>query len=150
WGRTRAYSLGLSGIYLNLKGREEQGIVQPGEADALTADIQKGLGGLIDTERGATAIRSVATRDQVYAGAYAAESPDLVVNFAAGYRSSWETALGGIPRTVFEDNVKKWSGDHIIDPCLVPGVLFMNRPFPGDGASLVDLAPTILDALQVP
>jgi len=42
--------------------------------------------------------------------------------------------------------VKKWSGDHCIDPAATPGVLLMNRPFRREGASLVDLAPTILDA----
>ena len=58
--------------------------------------------------------------------------------------------MGGVPEGHFEDNVKKWSGDHIIDPALVPGVLFMNRPFRGEAARLVDLAPTILAALGVP
>jgi hypothetical protein len=51
---------------------------------------------------------------------------------------------------LFEDNVKRWSGDHIVDPELVPGVLFMNRPFRSEGASLLDLAPTILSALGAP
>jgi bisphosphoglycerate-independent phosphoglycerate mutase (AlkP superfamily) len=72
------------------------------------------------------------------------------VNFAEGYRVSWATALGGVPTGLCEDNVKKWGGDHIIDPTLVPGVLFMNRSFDGDAARLVDLAPTILAALGVP
>jgi hypothetical protein len=77
------------------------------------------------------------------------EAPDLIVGFARGYRVSWATALGGVPRGLFEDNVKKWSGDHIVDPELVPGVLFMNQPF-RSGGHLVDLAPTILSALGVP
>ena len=50
----------------------------------------------------------------------------------------------------FEDNVRKWSGDHIIDPPLIPGVLFMNRTFATEDPALHDLAPTILDALGVP
>ena len=57
--------------------------------------------------------------------------------------------MGGVSEGHFEDNVKTWSGDHIIDPALVPGVLFMNRPFRGESARLVDLAPTILAALGV-
>jgi len=150
WSRTKAYALGMGGIYLNLKGREGQGIVDRDEAAALCDAIVQGLTGLPDPERGQVAVRSVVTRAQVYSGAYAAESPDLLVNFAAGYRVSWGTALGGIPAGHFEDNVKKWGGDHIIDPALVPGVLFMNREFREANASLVDLAPTILAGLGVP
>jgi predicted AlkP superfamily phosphohydrolase/phosphomutase len=150
WHRTRAYALGLSGIYLNLKGREKRGIVDLAEAPALKVAIAGALGGLGDSVRDCAAIRSVLAREQVYSGPYAEEAPDLLVNFANGYRASWGTALGAVPAGHFEDNVKKWSGDHLMDPALVPGVLFMNRPFrPGD-VSLVDLAPTILDAFGVP
>jgi predicted AlkP superfamily phosphohydrolase/phosphomutase len=150
WGRTRAYAIGLGGIYLNLKGREERGIVDGSEAESLKASISRALGGLNDPAAGQVAIRSAATREQIYSGPYADESPDLLVNFSGGYRVSWDTALGGAPEGLFEDNVKKWGGDHIIDPCLVPGVLFMNRRFKGEGASLLDMAPTILEALNVP
>ena len=150
WSRTKAYALGLGGIYLNLKGREEQGIVEVGEADAVNAAVVEGLSGLGDPALGRLAVRSVVTRGQVYAGPYAHESPDLLVNFSEGYRVSWATALGGMPEGHFQDNERKWSGDHSIDPILVPGVLFMNRPFRAEGASLLDLAPTILAALGVP
>jgi len=85
----------------------------------------KALGSLRDPERGNLAVRDVVIGDQVYSGPYASEAPDLFVNFANGYRVSWETPLGGIPAGLFEDNVKKWSGDHVIDPDLVPGVLFI-------------------------
>lgn len=149
WSRSRAYALGIGGIYLNQAGREAQGIVRPEDAGALAATIAAGLTGLPDPARGTTAIRSVALREAVYRGAFADQSPDLMVNCAAGYRASWTTALGGVPEGVFEDNVKRWSGDHIVDPALVPGVLFMNHPFEGTAARLEDLAPTILSALGV-
>ena len=150
WNRTQAYALGMGGIYLNLKGREERGIVDASAGEALKAAIVEGLTGLGDPSRGNASVRSVVRREQVYAGPYADESPDLLVNFAAGYRVSWATTLGGVPEGQFEDNAKKWSGDHLIDPCLVPGVLFMSQPFHGASASLVDLAPTILAALEIP
>src|SRR5262249_30739964 len=86
----------------------------------------------------------------LYQGPYADLAPDLLVHCAAGYRVSWESSLGGAPAGLFADNVKKWGGDHIIDPALVPGVLFLNRPFSPGGAALTDLAPTILDSLGVP
>jgi predicted AlkP superfamily phosphohydrolase/phosphomutase len=151
WERTRAYGLGLCGLYLNLRGREAQGTVAPEEAEGLKAAIARGLGGLKDPERGAVAVRSVLPREELYRGPYAAEAPDLVVNCAGGYRISWGSSLGGVPAGgLFEDNTKKWAGDHIIDPALVPGVLLMNRPFRGEGARLVDLAPTVLAALGLP
>jgi len=151
WGRTRAYALGLSGIYLNIKGREESGIVLPEDAGSVTAALARGLTGLPDLERqGALAIRRAQPREAVYHGPYLGEAPDILVDFAAGYRVSWSSSMGGIAQGHFEDNVKKWSGDHIIDPDQVPGVLFMNRPFRGEGARLLDLAPTILAFLGVP
>jgi predicted AlkP superfamily phosphohydrolase/phosphomutase len=150
WSRTKAYALGLSGIYLNLKGREAQGIVEANEVEPLKASMASGLTGLLDPVQGKSSVRGVSTREQVYHGEYAHESPDLLVNYSSGYRVSWATALGGIPEGHFEDNEKKWSGDHIIDPSLVPGVLFMNQPFRAEGTSLLDMSPTILDALNVP
>jgi predicted AlkP superfamily phosphohydrolase/phosphomutase len=151
WGKTRAYALGLAGIYLNVKNREEQGIVPAEEAGAIKAALAGGLTGLTDPARqGALAIRRVLPREEVYHGPYLPEAPDLLVDFAEGYRISWSSALGGIAEGHFEDNIKKWSGDHIIDPDRVPGVLFMNRPFRSDSARLWDLAPTILAALGVP
>jgi len=150
WARTRAYALGLSGIYLNRKGREGQGIVEPDEAAALERNIAAALSALSDPDGERAPVRSVLLRSQVYEGPYAEESPDLVVNFADGYRVSWGTALGGVPSGHFEDNEKKWSGDHLMDPSLVPGVLFLNRPFRSEAPRLHDLAPTILAALGVP
>jgi predicted AlkP superfamily phosphohydrolase/phosphomutase len=151
WERTRAYGLGLSGLYLNLRGREAKGTVAPEEAEALKASIIRELTGLHDPERGVLAIRSVCSREQLYNGPYVREAPDLILNCAAGYRISWDSTLGGVPAGgPFEDNMKTWAGDHIIDPPLVPGVLLMNRPFRGEGANMVDLAPTLLAALGVP
>jgi predicted AlkP superfamily phosphohydrolase/phosphomutase len=150
WSRTRAYALGLGGIYLNLEGREADGIVKADESDALAAEIAGALGGLGDPERGRVAINRVLPRAALYHGPYTSEAPDLLVHCAPGYRVSWESSLGGVPDGLFADNVKKWGGDHIIDPALIPGVLFLNRPFRTEGASLIDLAPTILGSLGVP
>jgi len=150
WERTKAYSVGFAGVYLNLQGRERAGILSQDAAADVQAAIVAGLTDLRDTEVGKMPIRSVKPRSEIYAGDYANESPDLVINFAEGYRASSTTALGGIPETPFADNVKPWSGDHVVDPALVPGVFFANRPFRSDNITLLDMAPTILDALGVP
>jgi predicted AlkP superfamily phosphohydrolase/phosphomutase len=151
WGRTKAYALGLSGIYLNLKGREQEGLVFRDDAELVKEALVERLTGLVDPQRsGACAIERVLPREKVYRGPYMEEAPDLIVDFAPGYRISWSSSMGGIAEEHFEDNVKKWSGDHIINPDRVPGVLFMNRPFRGANARLLDLAPSILAYLGVP
>ena len=150
WGRTRAYALGLVGIYLNLEGREGSGVVAPEDAGELARTIAGELAGLPDAERGATAVRSVSHRDEVYRGARVGDAPDLIVKCAPGHRISSATALGGVPPTVLSDNVRRWSGDHVVDPAAVPGVLFAGRPLDTASPSILDLAPTILSALDVP
>jgi predicted AlkP superfamily phosphohydrolase/phosphomutase len=149
WTRTRAYAVGLGSVYLNLRGREAEGIVDPEAAAEVGGEIAARLRGLRDPDRGGVAVRDVKAREEIWRGPHAADSPDLLLLFADGYRVSWGTGLGEVPTGWFEDNVRKWGGDHVVDPALVPGVLFMNRPF-RDGARLLDLAPTILDAFDQP
>jgi predicted AlkP superfamily phosphohydrolase/phosphomutase len=149
WSRTKAYALGIGSVYLNVAGREREGLVPPADADALAAEIAAALTRTVDPGRGTVAIRGAKTRREAYRGRFVSDAPDLVVEFASGYRASWTTAVGGIPEGLVEDNTRRWAGDHIVDPALVPGVLFMNRPFDGSSASLVDMAPTILSALGV-
>ena len=149
WSRTRAYALGLGSIYLNRKGREGRGILDGHAADRTAADLAAALSTLVDPERGIRAVERVLRADQLYSGPYTADAPDLLALFRKNYRASWTTALGGVPRTVFEDNTRRWGGDHIVDPSLVPGVLFMSRPFREESASMLDLAPTILERFGV-
>jgi hypothetical protein len=95
-------------------------------------------------------VRGVRRKEEIYTGPFAAEAPDLLALFERGYRASWTTGLGGIGNGALEDNTRRWGGDHIVDPALVPGVLLMNRPFRTASPRLVDLAPTILAAFGVP
>ena len=144
WGATKAYALGLTGIYLNVAGREAQGIVEPAEAGSLKTEIAARLSGLRDAEQGAVAIRQVFDTRDLYSGPYATNAPDLLVGYNAGYRVSWEGSTGIVAGPVFVDNIKAWSGDHCIDPRLVPGVFFCNRHVDADQPALIDIAPTAL------
>ena len=151
WPRTHAYAIGLGGIYLNWKGREREGIVEEGAgAESARRAIVNGLTGLADAAAGCVAVNSVSRREEIYTGPCTADAPDLLVNYAPGYRVSWQTALGGMPDGLFEDNTRRWSGDHIIDPETVPGILLMNRAARQNHADIRDLAPTILSFLGVP
>ena len=150
WSRTRAYCFGLAGIYFNLKGRESQGIVSPGrEADELKREISGKLSGMRDPDNGRIAINQVLGSGDVYRGPYVEAAPDLLVGYNNGYRISWAATLGRTTPAVFEDNEKAWSGDHSIDPRLVPGVLFSNRTLNADDPGLEDLAPTSLTLFGV-
>jgi predicted AlkP superfamily phosphohydrolase/phosphomutase len=133
-----------------MAGREGQGIVRDEEASEIKAVIARQLAGIADPLDGRIAVHSVKDRIQIYSGPYAAKAPDLLVNFAPGYRVSWSTPLGGMGKDLFEDNTKKWAGDHMLAPDFVPGVLFANRSIRSCSAGIEDLAPTILAMLGVP
>ena len=152
WSKTYAYAVGLGGIYLNFKGRESAGILEEGtEAERVRHAIQTGLAGFPDAQTKRPAIRSVSRREELYSGAFVGNSPDLLVNFHRGFRVSWQSALGGFSHSLLEDNLRRWSGDHIVDPESVPGILFMNREIRqgqgNDQTRIIDLAPTILNYL---
>jgi predicted AlkP superfamily phosphohydrolase/phosphomutase len=162
WSRTYAYAVGLGGIYLNFKGRERDGILEQGtEADRVRNAIQTGLAGIADKATQRPAIRNVLRREDLYSGPYVANAPDLLVNFHPGFRVSWQSAVGGFANSLIENNMRRWSGDHIVDPQAVPGILFANKSLDtlqfthsAAGAEkqphITDLAPAILIHLGVP
>jgi predicted AlkP superfamily phosphohydrolase/phosphomutase len=150
WSRTRAYTMGLNGLYLNLKGREREGIVQPDEAATLKEELRSKLHGLIDPASGRVGITGVFDCDAIYAGPYVDNAPDLIVGYGDGFRASWDSVMGKVTSQIFEDNLKAWSGDHCIDPRLVPGVLFSNRKIVDEKPGIVDIAPTILNLFGLP
>ncbi|MHC4207045.1 MAG: alkaline phosphatase family protein [Planctomycetota bacterium] len=130
WSETRAFAVGLAGIFLNIKGREARGIVEPeNEAGSLRDEIASMLTNLSDPGKtNQPVIKQVYNTQKVYRGPYKDEAPDLIIGFNKGYRASWETAIGQVTHRIFNENIKAWSGDHCIDRSLVPGVLFCNRP----------------------
>jgi len=150
WSQTRAFAIGLTGIFLNIKGRESKGIVGKGEEAALLRDeIAEKLTKLHDKARNQPAINNVYNAMKVYKGPYKGEAPDLIVGYHRGYRASWETAVGQVTDKVLHDNTKAWSGDHCIDPPLVPGVLFCNRAVDDEQPRLIDIGPTVLEMFGV-
>jgi predicted AlkP superfamily phosphohydrolase/phosphomutase len=150
WDRTRAFSLGLTGIFINRRGRESQGIVEEGEElRRLKRELVEKLTGIVDLETGEVAITDVIDTEASFSGPYLAEAPDLLISYNSGYRSSWDCAVGRVAATVFEDNTKSWSGDHCVDPRLVPGIYFSNLPITTDAPEMTDIAPTVLQLFGV-
>jgi predicted AlkP superfamily phosphohydrolase/phosphomutase len=145
WTQTRAYGLGLNGLYLNWRDRESNGIVEPGAAaDSLMAEIRTKLLAVQDPKSKQPVITRVDLASEAYAGPYAREGPDLIVGYNRGYRAGWQTILGAFPPEELEDNTNPWSGDHCMDYTLVPGVLLSNRKMAAEAPALTDIAPTIL------
>jgi predicted AlkP superfamily phosphohydrolase/phosphomutase len=150
WGRTRAYAMGLTGLYLNRKGREKQGIVEAGEAAALKRELIEKLTAVVDPKTGERPIRDVFAATEVYTGPYVREAPDLILGFRRGYRLSWDSVVGKVAAEVFADNPKAWAADHCLHPDEVPGVLFSSHQVDCEDPWIGDLAPTVLGLLGVP
>ena len=151
WTKTRAYGLGFNALYLNLNGRERNGIVQPGaEREALMDELSKKLLTIRDSETGKQVVSRVYKSDEIYTGSYVKSAPDLIIGYNREYRSSWETVLGKFPKEILRDNTEKWSGDHLMEADLVPGILLANKKIKSDHPALYDLAPTILSLFGIP
>ena len=148
WSATKAYGLGMNGLYLNEAGREKYGTVKPADRRRLLAEIREQLMEVRDVDAAAV-IGQVALVEDLYAGADPLVAPDLIVGYTPGYRASWETVLGKMPRELIEDNLERWSGTHLIDADSIPGVLLTNRKLTATDPRLIDIAPTILDAFGV-
>ncbi|MFQ5601711.1 MAG: alkaline phosphatase family protein [bacterium] len=150
WEQTKAYAFGLAGIYINVKGREKKGIVEPGEQlQKLKNELIEKLSGLTDPDSGEVAITEMFDNRKIYQGPYTDSGPDLISGYNIGYRISWNGATGVVNDQIFEDNVKAWSGDHCIDPRLVPGVVFCNKKIHAEKPALMDMAPTVLELFGV-
>ena len=77
----------LGGLYLNLRGREREGIVEPGaEAERLLEEIVLRLEATIDPAVGTRAIKYAYRADQIYHGDHAASGPDIVLGYHRGWR----------------------------------------------------------------
>ncbi|NQU07480.1 MAG: alkaline phosphatase family protein, partial [Candidatus Abyssubacteria bacterium] len=144
WRRTRAYALGLNGLYINQRGREGSGIVDPSEKDRLLDEIARKLLEVRDPKTGEQAIVRVYKTKEVYTNADERLTPDAIIGYNRGYRASWETAIGSFPKILFTDNEERWSGDHCVAAEVVPGILVTNRKVKISGPRLRDMAPTML------
>ncbi len=145
WSATKAYSIGFGAIYINQKDREKQGIVEPGQAsEDLKKEIADKLSEWIDEKYNQKVISAVYFREDIFKGDEIDNTPDLYIGFNIGYRASWQTALGAVPEATIEDNLRKWSGTHLVDPKLIPGVLFSNRYIASNNPSIYDICPTVL------
>ncbi len=146
WSKTKAYCMGLGGLYINLKGREAQGIVSPGEEyENLRNELINKLENWVDPNTGLHPVAKVYKREEAYGSFDPVLIPDLIVTNSPFYRISWQTSLGGIPSQLIESNAQVWSGDHCsLYPPAVPGVIFANKKIEKQMPYIKDIYPTIL------
>jgi predicted AlkP superfamily phosphohydrolase/phosphomutase len=145
WSHTRAYGLGLNGLYVNVRGREAHGIVDPHDRDSVAAQIGRELVAMVDPATGGHPVlrvfdqRALQTRP-----VYQNVAPDLVIGYDKGTRASDESALGAVPADVLTDNRGAWSGDHCMDPNVVRGILLSRHPLAKTPASLQALGGAVV------
>jgi predicted AlkP superfamily phosphohydrolase/phosphomutase len=150
WSKTRAYAMGLGELYINLRGREAQGIVAPGaDYEGLKNELKQRLVTMTDPANGERPVRRVLAREEIYRQFDPNMIPDLFITNNDGYRVSWQTSLGGIPKDLIEPNKQVWSGDHCsVDPEIVKGIFFYSRKLQTDRAPYIaDIYPTVLGLL---
>ncbi len=153
WSQTKAYAIGLGPIYINLKGREPHGIVEPGEEyEAVRKAIIEGLESYIDPVTGEKPVYKVYTREEMYGSGFDSNLiPDLRVANIMNYRVSWQTTLGNVGSEVAEDNLKNWSADHCsLEPTFVKGIFFASWKIHEENPTITDIMPTLLDRIGVP
>ena len=147
WKKSKAYSVGLGSIFLNIKGREGQGIVDPAEADTLAREIRQKLLTMTDPETGEKVFDSIYTKD-VFKGGATADAPDLQLGYADGFQSSKASVSGTAPQNLLDLNEDKWSGEHgSSDVANTPGIFFSNKKINTDKPVIIDLGVTALQHL---
>lgn len=143
WSKTKAFAAGFNSIYLNLKGREAEGIVARDEMDKVVSTIKTKLTKLKQLRTHLAVVKNVYLKKELSIP-QEMHAPDLIVGYSRGFRASWETAVGAIPAKVFNKRTQKWSGDHLFDASEVPGVIFSNSHLKIKDPYLGDVMPYVL------
>lgn len=152
WSGTRAYGLGINSLYLNVRGREPDGVVNSGsDYERLRDELAAKLSEVRDPQNGERVILRVVKPEKIFRNTDGNphHKPDLIVCYNDNYRASWDTILGGYPKEHVLDNTDPWSGDHCMDPDFLSGVLLTNAPVKVKDPALEELAPTIIKSFGV-
>jgi predicted AlkP superfamily phosphohydrolase/phosphomutase len=149
WPASKAYALGLNGLYLNMKGREKEGAVGREERRRLLEEIKAKLETLTDPKNGQKVISCAYISEDNFSKNFIDRAPDIILGFDRGYRISDESALGTLSREMISDNMGWWSGDHCVDPKKVPASFIANFKIQKQVPDMQDVAPTILKTFGI-
>lgn len=149
WSRTKAYGLGINGLYINMHGRDKHGSVNGEDSARLKQEIAAKLALVRDPQNGSPVVTQAYDAHTIYSGPFVDLAPDLVVGYHRGYRSSDETVLGKLPQGLVADRTNLWSADHCMDPANVPGMLISNKEWKHPRPGLWDMAPSVLQCFGI-
>ncbi len=150
WASTAAYGLGLNSLYINRSDREQNGAVPPEQVHDLLQRLKQDLESVTDPATGRHVIANAYITSDYYSGHLPSFAPDMIIGYARGYRSSWESTMGSYPEDVLTDNLDPWSGTHSIDPGAVPGILLSTVPLALRDPNLMDMGKSIASLFGVP
>lgn len=150
WSETYAYGFGYQGqIYVNLVGREPQGIVRPGgQYERLTDDLREALSEWVDPADDQPVVDKVYRKDEIYDGPYAAHGPDLVICMRdLAYITRQGRELGSQSREIFSSTRMRESGGHRLHGTLIAAGPAIAKAKRHPVAWLGDITPTVLHIL---
>jgi len=149
WKKTVAFSAFGDGIRVNLKGREKQGIVEPGlEYEHMRNKLREDLLKLTYPANGDRVFSKVWFREEIYHGEFLEWAPDLIVE--PNYQKSYAFMRGNVGSPKLMESLEHYTGNHRPEGIFLaygPGIK-PNKE--GNTAQIVDLAPTILWQLGLP
>jgi predicted AlkP superfamily phosphohydrolase/phosphomutase len=152
WEQTRAYAVPIfypiTAVWVNLAGRQPKGTVAPADYERVREMLAREIAALRDPATGAALVTAVWRREDVYAGAHAADAPDLIVETAPGHHGGFdlETVVSDVP----EAALREISGSHTAEGILIAAGAPFRRGVEIDPPSLADVLPTGLHLLGMP
>ena len=152
WARTLAYRFPMyhpaEGIELNVRGRQPKGIVEPGEEyETLRGQIIAALQEVRDPNDGATVVREVYRREELYSGPYLTIAPDIVFVTEPDCKAG-SGLEGPIVTSAPLAEIDKYSGLHTMDGIFVAWGSSIRKGHRVSGMEIMDLAPTCIYALD--
>jgi predicted AlkP superfamily phosphohydrolase/phosphomutase len=151
WSRTQAYSFGYYGqIFINLKGREPEGIVEPEMYETLRDEIAQQLMTLVDPEDGQPVVDRVYKKEELFQGRYLADAPDLLMIMRGlTYITRMGYEFAGRRGELFREPYTDETGGHRLE-----GILIAAGPDIQQGhlseQSILDVPPTLLQLMDCP
>ncbi len=144
WSESKAYSVGLNGLYLNLKEREANGIVTGQQKRKLLEEIKARLESWVDPLTQERVINNAYISEDIFSKNCLDRAPDIILGFNRKFRIDDNSALGSFNEATVSENRNWWSGDHCLDPLVVPATFLSSFAINKKVPAIIDITPTIL------